>query len=173
MVTKKKIMAKIQRITPNLWFNSEAEEAARFYTSIFKRSGIDKITYYTRAGQETHKMSPGSVMTVEFHLGNMKFVALNGGPVFQFNEAVSFIVSCKNQREVDHYWDRLSEGGDPNAQVCGWLKDKFGLSWQIVPTALTEMLSDPDTDKAEHAMEAMLKMKKIDIDELEAATQSV
>lgn len=166
-------MAKIQRITPNLWFNSEAEEAARFYTSIFKRSGIDKISYYTRAGQGTHKMSPGSVMTVEFHLGNLKFVALNGGPVFQFNEAVSFIVSCKNQREVDHYWDRLSEGGDPSAQVCGWLKDKFGLSWQIVPTALTEMLSDPDTEKAEHAMEAMLKMKKIDIDELEAATQSV
>ena len=166
-------MAKIQRITPNLWFSSEAEEAARFYTSIFKRSGIDKISYYTRAGQETHKMPPGSVMTVEFHLGNLKFVALNGGPVFKFNEAVSFIVSCKNQREVDYYWNRLSEGGDPNAQVCGWLKDKFGLSWQIVPTALTEMLSDPDRDKAEHAMEAMLKMKKIDIDELEAATQSV
>jgi predicted 3-demethylubiquinone-9 3-methyltransferase (glyoxalase superfamily) len=166
-------MAKIQRITPNLWFNSEAEEAARFYVSIFKRSGIDRITYYTSAGQDTHKMPPGSVMTVEFHLGGQKFVALNGGPVFQFNEAVSFIVSCKNQREVDQYWRRLSEGGDPNAQVCGWLKDKYGLSWQVIPTALTEMLADPDTEKAEHVMEAMLKMKKIVIEDLEAATQSV
>ena len=166
-------MAKIQRITPNLWFSSEAEAAARFYTSIFKRSGIDKITYYTRAGQDVHKMTPGSVMTVDFHLGSSKFVALNGGPVFQFNEAVSFVVSCKNQREVDYYWSRLSEGGDPNAQQCGWLKDKFGLSWQVVPAALTELLSDPDKEKAEHAMEAMLKMKKIDIEELEAATQSV
>ena len=118
-------------------------------------------------------MPPGSVMTVEFHLGNLKFVALNGGPTFKFNEAVSFIVSCKNQREVDNYWNKLSEGGDPNAQVCGWLNDKFGLSWQIIPTALTELLSDPDREKAEHAMEAMLKMKKIDIDELEAATQTV
>ena len=166
-------MAKVQRITPNLWFNTEAEEAAKFYTSIFKRSGIDKISYYTGAGQDVHKMAPGSVMTVEFHLGNHRFVALNGGPVFQFNEAVSFIVNCKNQREVDLYWSRLSEGGDPNAQQCGWLKDKFGLSWQVVPTALTELLNDPDREKAEHAMEAMLKMKKINIEELEAATQSV
>ena len=166
-------MAKVQRITPNLWFNTEAEEAAKFYVSIFKRSGIDKVSYYTGAGQDVHKMAPGSVMTVEFHLGNHRFIALNGGPVFQFNEAVSFVVNCKNQREVDYYWKRLSEGGDPNAQQCGWLKDKFGLSWQVVPRALTELLTDPDRDKAEHAMDAMLKMKKINIDELEAATQSV
>lgn len=166
-------MTKIERITPNLWFDTEAEQAAKYYTSIFKKSGIDKVSYYTKTGQEIHQMKPGSVMTVEFNLEGQKFVALNGGPHFKFNEAVSFVVNCKTQNEVDYYWEKLSEGGDPKAQQCGWLKDKFGLSWQIVPTALTEMMTDPDQEKVELAMEAMLKMKKININELEAATQSV
>jgi predicted 3-demethylubiquinone-9 3-methyltransferase (glyoxalase superfamily) len=166
-------MAKIERITPNLWFDSEAELAAKFYTSIFKKSGIDKVSYYTRAGEDVHKMKPGSVMTVEFNLEGQKFVALNGGPVFKFSEAISFIVNCETQNEIDYYWEKLSAGGDPKAQQCGWLKDKFGLSWQIVPTALSEMITDPDQEKAELAMEAMLKMKKININELEAAVESI
>lgn len=166
-------MAKIEKITPNLWFDSEAEEAAKYYTSIFKNSGIDRVTGYTKAGQEIHKKQPGSVMTVEFNLEGQKFVALNGGPYFKFNESISFIVNCENQKEVDYFWEKLSAGGDPKAQQCGWLKDKFGLSWQIVPTALTELMADPDQEKVELAMAAMLKMKKINISELEAAIEEV
>src|SRR5688572_25442523 len=144
---KKTTMAKLEKITPNLWFDSQAEEAAKFYTSIFKNSGIDKITRYPAAGQEIHQQKPGSVMTVEFNLEGQKFVGLNAGPIFKFNEAISFIVNCETQQEVDYFWGKLSQGGDPKAQQCGWLKDKFGLSWQIVPTALNKLLEDADTEK--------------------------
>lgn len=162
-------MAKLEKITPNLWFDSQAEEAAKFYTSIFKNSGIDKITRYPAAGQEIHQQKPGSVMTVEFNLEGQKFVGLNAGPIFKFNEAISFIVNCETQQEVDYFWGKLSQGGDPKAQQCGWLKDKFGLSWQIVPTALNKLLEDADTEKVEHVFTAMLKMKKLSIEELEEA----
>lgn len=167
-------MATIKKLIPNLWFNTEAEEAAKFYTSIFKNSGIDRITRYPNVGQEIHKKEPGSVMTVEFHLEEVKFVGLNGGPNFKFNESVSFQVDCNDQNELDYFWEKLSEGGDPSAQQCGWLKDKFGLSWQVVPTRLDELLNDSDQEKVEHVFSAMLKMKKLNVLELEeAASQSV
>jgi predicted 3-demethylubiquinone-9 3-methyltransferase (glyoxalase superfamily) len=156
-------------ITPCLWFDTEAEEAARFYTSIFKNSQIRTISRYTEAGREVHGRPAGSVMTVDFELNGQPFTALNGGPHFKFNEAISFQIMCRNQEEVDHYWNKLNEGGDPNAQQCGWLKDKFGLSWQVIPTALIEMLNDPDKEKSNRTMEAMLQMKKLDIAELERA----
>ena len=164
-------MSTIQPITPCLWFDSEAEEAARFYTGIFKNSSIRTITHYGQAGREIHGREAGSVMTVEFELNGQPFTALNGGPHFKFNEAVSFQVMCRTQEEVDHYWNRLGEGGDPNAQQCGWLKDKYGLSWQVVPTGMVEILNDPDREKADRAMEAMLQMKKLDIAELERASK--
>ena len=157
------------RITPCLWFDSLAEEAAEFYVSVFKNSKITSVARYTKAGQETHKQRPGSVMTVAFELDGQKFTALNGGPVFKFNEAVSLQVNCSNQEEIDHYWGKLSRGGDPKAQQCGWLKDKYGLSWQVVPTVLPEMLKDHESSKAQRAMEALLRMKKIEIAELERA----
>jgi predicted 3-demethylubiquinone-9 3-methyltransferase (glyoxalase superfamily) len=167
-------MATMQKIIPNLWFDTEAEDAAKLYTSIFKDSSIDKITRYPDVGQEIHKKKPGSVMTVEFTLQGQKYVALNGGPHFKFNEAVSFVVNCKDQKEVDYFWEKLSQGGDPSAQQCGWLKDKFGLSWQVVPVILEELLDDPDQEKVDQVFEAMLKMKKLNVDELErAAAQSV
>jgi predicted 3-demethylubiquinone-9 3-methyltransferase (glyoxalase superfamily) len=166
-------MAKIERFTPNLWFDTEGEDAAKYYTSIFKNSSIDKVTHYPKVGQEIHGKQAGDVMTVEFTLDGQKFLALNGGPHFKFNEAISFIVNCDNQKEVDYYWEKLGAGGDPKAQQCGWLKDKFGLSWQVVPTALNELLTDSDQEKVEHAFEAMLRMKKLDIHELEEAAQSV
>ena len=156
----------IQKINPNLWFDTEAEDAAKFYTSIFKDSSIDKITRYPAVGQEIHQKAPGSVMTVEFTLQGQKYVALNGGPHFKFNESISFVINCKDQKEVDYYWEKLSEGGDPRAQQCGWLKDKFGLSWQVVPKGMSELFSDPDKEKRERAMASMLKMKKLDINEL-------
>jgi predicted 3-demethylubiquinone-9 3-methyltransferase (glyoxalase superfamily) len=162
-------MAKLEKITPNLWFDSQAEEAAKFYTSIFKNSGIDKITRYPNAGQEIHKQKPGSVMTVEFVLDGQKFIGLNAGPIFKFNEAISFVINCETQDEVDYYWSALSKGGDPSAQQCGWLKDKYGLSWQVVPTALNKLIDDADPERAEHVFSAMLKMKKLVIDELEEA----
>ena len=162
-------MTTAQAITPCLWFDSEAEQAAQFYTGIFKNSQIHAITRYSEAGREVHGRPPGSVMTVEFELNGQPFTALNGGPIFKFNEAVSFQVMCKTQQEVDHYWNRLGEGGDPSAQQCGWLKDKYGLSWQVVPTGMVEMLNDPDREKADRAMEAMMKMKKLDIAELKRA----
>jgi predicted 3-demethylubiquinone-9 3-methyltransferase (glyoxalase superfamily) len=158
-----------QRIAPCLWFDNQAEEAATFYVSVFKNSKIVSIARYSNAGQETHKRPAGSVMTVAFELDGQAFTALNGGPVFKFNEAISLQVSCKNQEEVDYYWDKLSKSGDPKAQQCGWLKDKYGLSWQIVPTVLPEMLKDHESPKAQRAMEALLRMKKIDIKELERA----
>jgi predicted 3-demethylubiquinone-9 3-methyltransferase (glyoxalase superfamily) len=162
-------MAQIQRISPCLWFDDEAEEAARFYTGIFPNSKIKTIARYTEAGQETHGRKPGSVMTVAFELDGQSFTGLNGGPVFKFNEAVSLQVNCETQEEVDHYWNTLSDGGDEDAQMCGWLKDKYGLSWQIVPTILPKMMSDSDKAKAGRAMNAMLEMKKIDIEKLEQA----
>ena len=156
-------------LTTCLWFNNQAEEAARFYTAIFKHSKIGTITHYGVAGSRASGQPEGTVMTVEFELNGQRFTALNGGPHFKFNEAVSFQIMCETQVEVDHYWNRLGEGGDPKAQVCGWLKDKYGLSWQVVPTALSRMMSDPDKAKAGRAMQAMLQMKKLDIAELERA----
>lgn len=159
----------IQKITPCLWFDNQAEEAANFYTSIFPNSGITSISRYTEAGQEVHGRPPGSVMVVAFELEGQSFTALNGGPVFKFNEAISFQISCDNQEEVDHYWNQLSEGGDKNAQQCGWLKDKYGASWQVVPAILPQLLSDSDRGKANRTMEAMLRMKKLDIKQLQQA----
>jgi predicted 3-demethylubiquinone-9 3-methyltransferase (glyoxalase superfamily) len=156
-------------LTPCLWFDTQGEEAARFYTSIFKNSRIGTITRYSEVGREIHGGTPGKVMTVEFELNGQPFTALNGGPHFKFNEAVSFQIMCKDQEELDHYWNKLNEGGDPQAQQCGWLKDKFGLSWQVVPTVLLEMITDPDREKADRAMEAMMQMKKLDIAALERA----
>jgi predicted 3-demethylubiquinone-9 3-methyltransferase (glyoxalase superfamily) len=156
-------------ITPCLWFDSEAEAAARFYTSIFKNSRTGTISRYSEAGREVHGGTPGKVMTVEFELNGQPFTALNGGPHFKFNEAISFQIMCRTQEEVDYYWNKLGEGGDPKAQQCGWLKDKFGLSWQVVPTALLDLLTDPDREKADRAMEAMLQMKKLDIADLRRA----
>jgi predicted 3-demethylubiquinone-9 3-methyltransferase (glyoxalase superfamily) len=153
----------MQSLTPCLWFDTEGEDAANFYTSIFPNSKILDISRYGSAGPRPE----GTVMTASFELDGQKFLALNGGPQFTFSEAISFQVSCKNQEEVDHYWSKLSEGGETGP--CGWLKDKFGLSWQIVPTALPELLGDPDKEKAQRVMAAMLEMKKIQIDELERA----
>jgi predicted 3-demethylubiquinone-9 3-methyltransferase (glyoxalase superfamily) len=159
----------IQKITPCLWFDHQAEEAARLYTSIFKNSRIGRISRYGEAGKEIHGRPAGSVMTVELELDGQTFTALNGGPIFQFNEAVSFQVNCETQEEVDYYWEKLSEGGDEKAQQCGWLKDRYGLSWQVVPTILNEMVQDPESEKSQRAMEAMLRMKKLDIAELKRA----
>lgn len=160
-------MATTQKITTNLWFDKQAEEAVKFYTSVFKNAKTGRTTHYGKEGFDVHGMPEGTVMTMEFWLGDQEFVALNGGPHFKFNEAVSFIVNCETQDEVDYYWDRLSEGGDEKAQMCGWLKDKYGLSWQIVPTILPKLMDDPA--RAGNAMKAMLKMKKIDIEALEQA----
>jgi predicted 3-demethylubiquinone-9 3-methyltransferase (glyoxalase superfamily) len=162
-------MQSIQKITPCLWFYDQAEEAATFYVTIFGNSGIVGVTRYGEAGREVHGRPAGTVMTVAFELHRQAFTALNGGPVFKFNEAISFQVSCETQEEVDYYWEKLSEGGDETAQQCGWLKDKYGVSWQVVPTVLPEMVGDPDSAKSQRAMEAMLQMKKIDIDQLKRA----
>jgi predicted 3-demethylubiquinone-9 3-methyltransferase (glyoxalase superfamily) len=152
-----------QKITPNLWFDTEAEEAASFYTSVFDNSRIVTVTHYTEAGPRP----AGTVMTVEFELDGQRFVGINGGPEFTFDEAVSFQITCETQDEVDHYWGRLSEGGEEGP--CGWLKDRYGLSWQVTPTGMDELFSDPDPKRAERAMKAMLGMRKLDIDELRRA----
>lgn len=162
-------MQPTQKITPCLWFDHQAEEAANFYTSLFPNSRIGTVTRYGEAGREHHGKTPGTVMTVAFELDGQPFTALNGGPVFQFNEAISFQIPCRTQEEIDHYWEKLSEGGDPQAQQCGWLKDKYGVSWQVFPSVLPEMLGNGDPQQARRAMEAMLRMKKIDIAELERA----
>ena len=164
-------MAATQRITPCLWFDDQGEEAARFYTGIFPNSRITTITRYGEAGFETHQRPAGSVMTVVFELDGQSFTALNGGPAFTFNEAISLQVSCDSQQEVDYFWDKLSKGGDPKAQQCGWLKDRYGLAWQVVPKVLPEMLKDHQSAKAQRAMNAMLRMKKIDIAELQRAVK--
>jgi predicted 3-demethylubiquinone-9 3-methyltransferase (glyoxalase superfamily) len=162
-------MAKIQRTAPCLWFDDQAEAAAKFYISSFKKSKIVAITRYTKAGQEIHRRPEGSVLTVEFQLEGQRFTALNGGPVFKFNEAISLQVYCENQKEIDYYWERLGEGGDAKAQQCGWLKDKYGLSWQVVPTGMDRMLKDHKSDKAQRVMAAVMQMKKFDIAALKRA----
>jgi predicted 3-demethylubiquinone-9 3-methyltransferase (glyoxalase superfamily) len=159
----------MQKITPFLWFDSQAEEAAKFYTSIFHNSKMGRVTRYLSEGREIHGREPGSVMVAEFQIEGQTFTALNGGPIFKLNEAISFVVNCESQEEVDHYWSKLSDGGDPKAQQCGWLKDRFGVSWQIVPTILVKMLGDKDREKANRVMRAMLGMKKMDIAALEQA----
>jgi predicted 3-demethylubiquinone-9 3-methyltransferase (glyoxalase superfamily) len=166
-------MARVNKIAPCLWFDSQAEEAARYYTGIFKNSKIGRISRYGEVGKEIHGRPPGSVMTVEFELEGQTFTALNGGPVFTFNEAISFQIYCETQQEIDFYWDRLTKGGDEKAQVCGWLKDKYGVSWQVVPTVLAELMSDPDREKADRVMEALLQMKKLDIETLKRAAQGM
>jgi predicted 3-demethylubiquinone-9 3-methyltransferase (glyoxalase superfamily) len=162
-------MPTVQRISPCLWFDSEAEEAARFYTGIFKKSRIVTITRYGKAGFETHHRPAGSVMTVLFELDGQEFTALNGGPLFKFSEAISFQVNCETQKDIDYYWEKLSAGGNPEAQQCGWLKDKFGLSWQVVPTMIATLFKDENSAKSQRAMEALLKMKKLDIAALKKA----
>ncbi len=157
----------MQKITPCLWFDTEGEEAARFYTTVFPNSRIVEVTRYGSAGPRDE----GMVMTVDFELDGQKFVALNGGPQYTFDEAISFQVNCESQEEVDSYWSTLSEGGEEGP--CGWLKDKFGVSWQVVPTALTELISDPDEEKSQRVMRAMLEMRKIEIDALERAAAAV
>lgn len=158
-----------RKIAPCLWFNDEAEQAAAFYTSVFPNSKIRKISRYTEAGREIHKRPPGSVLTVEFELDGEPFTALNGGPQFRFSEAISLQVFCKNQKEIDQYWERLTAGGDPGAQQCGWLKDRFGVSWQVVPKSLRDMVADPDAEKVSRVMMALFPMKKLDVAALERA----
>jgi predicted 3-demethylubiquinone-9 3-methyltransferase (glyoxalase superfamily) len=155
------------KITASLWFDTEAEDAANFYTSVFKNSRVINVSRYTEAGPRP----AGTVMTVEFELDGTRFVGINGGPQFKFDEAVSFQVSCEDQGEIDYFWERLSEGGDEGP--CGWLKDKFGLSWQVVPTGMEEFFGDPDPGRAERAMKAMLSMGKIDIAEIGRAADDV
>ncbi len=162
-------MQKLQRIAPFLWFDDQAEEAAKFYCAIFRNSNITAISRYGEAGREFHGKAPGTVMTVAFELDGQKFTALNGGPLFKFTEAISFQINCETQDEVDHYWQKLSEGGDEKAQQCGWLKDKYGLSWQVVPTVLIEMMNDSDYAKSQRVTAAMLQMRKIDIAGLKRA----
>ena len=162
-------MLKLQKIAPCLWFDNQAEEAAKFYTGIFENSKITNISRYGEAGHEIHGRAAGSVMVVAFELDGHAFTALNGGPLFKFNEAISFQINCGTQKEVDHYWQKLSEGGDEAAQQCGWLKDKYGVSWQVVPVALIEMMTDPDYVRSQRVTAAMLQMKKLDIAELKRA----
>lgn len=153
----------MQKITPFLWFDKEAEEAVDFYVSIFKNAKKGAVTRYGKSTEEVSGKPAGSVMTVAFELEGQDFLALNGGPDFKFTEAVSFMINCDTQEEVDHYWDKLSEGGDEKAQQCGWLKDKYGLSWQVVPTVMDEMLRDAEIERSDRVMRAMLGMKKPDI----------
>lgn len=157
----------MQKITPCLWFNDQAEEAMRFYVSVFKNSKVGRVTRYGEAGAKVSGRPKGSVMTATFEIEGQEFMALNGGPHFTLSEAVSFIVKCDTQKEIDMFWEKLSEGGEKG--VCGWLKDKFGLSWQIVPTMLSEMMQDKDADKTNRVMEAVLQMKKLDIARLQEA----
>ena len=183
MVTKRKAPARkkaarpaasvaaVPTISPCLWFDNQAEEAARFYVSVFKKAKIIAVTRYPAVGQEIHGRAPGSVMTVEFVLNGLAFTALNGGPMFKFNEAVSLQVLCRTQAEIDYYWEKLGEGGDPRARQCGWLKDQFGLSWQVAPTGMAKMLGDSKSKSTERAFAAMMQMKKIDIAALKAAAK--
>jgi predicted 3-demethylubiquinone-9 3-methyltransferase (glyoxalase superfamily) len=159
----------MQKIIPCLWFDDKAEEAAKFYASIFKNSKIGNVSRYGKEGYEFHGKEDGTVMTVDFEIEGQKYVALNGGPIFKFNEAISFQVHCETQKEVDYYWEKLSEGGDEKAQQCGWLKDKYGVSWQIVPVVLTKMLQDKDAKKSQRVMKALLQMRKLDIKTLTQA----
>ena len=162
-------MPTLNKIVPCLWYDKEAEEAARFYCSVFKNSEMGAITRYTKEGFEIHKKPEGSVMTVTFYLEGQEFTALNGGPIFKFNEAVSFEVRCKDQSEIDYYWEMLGAGGDPKAQQCGWLKDKYGLSWQVVSDDWVEMMVEATPAQRERLMKAMLPMKKFDMAALQRA----
>jgi len=158
----------MQKITPFLWFEDQAEEAAKFYTSIFKNSRVGKITRYGESAEKAAGRPAGSVMTVEFEIAGQKFTALNGGPVFKFNESISFVVNCETQEDVDYFWEKLTADGGQESQ-CGWLRDKFGVSWQVVPTVLIEMLHDKDPERSERVMKEMLQMQKIDIKKLNDA----
>jgi len=158
------------QITPCLWFNGEAEEAAKFYTSIFPNSSLGSISRYSEIGKEHHKKEPGAVMTMGFTICGQTFTALNGGPIFKFTEAISFQVDCEDQAEVDHYWEKLVEGGGSH-NVCGWLKDRFGVSWQIVPKQFTELMKDSQSEKAQRALSAMFDMTKFVIADLEKAAK--
>ena len=162
-------MASVTRIQPCLWFDAQAEDAARCYTGIFPDSTIDLVSHYGEAGREQHRRPPGSVMAVAFTLAGQPFLALNGGPVFQINPAISFMVNCDTQAEIDHYWSRLGEGGDPAAQQCGWLKDRFGVSWQIVPRNWGALMASGDAAASGRAMALMMTMKKLDIAALQRA----
>jgi len=165
-------MATLQKIVPCLWFDTQAEEAARYYVSIFrKNSEIGAVTHYTKEGFDIHKKPEGSVMTVTFYLQGQEITALNGGPLFKFSEAVSLEVRCDNQAEIDYYWDKLGAGGDPKAQQCGWLKDKYGLSWQIAPAEWPNMWRDATPAQSDRMMKAMLQMKKLDIATLKRAQE--
>jgi predicted 3-demethylubiquinone-9 3-methyltransferase (glyoxalase superfamily) len=159
----------VSKIVPCLWFDHEGEEAARYYCKVFPDSRITQIARYGEVGQEIHGGKPGSVMTVAFELAGQAFTALNGGPVFKFTEALSLQVMCDSQQEVDHYWSALSAGGDPAAQQCGWVKDRWGLSWQVVPKQLLDWILDPDRAAAERTFAAMLQMKKLDLETLRCA----
>lgn len=161
----------MQKISPCLWFDDNAEDAVKFYVSIFKNSKAGNVTRYGKEGYEIHKKKEGSVMTIDFEIEGQKFLALNGGPMFKFNEAISFQIYCDTQEEINYYWEKLTEDGDKNAQVCGWLKDKFGVSWQVVTIAMIKMLQDKDSKKTERVMKAMLQMHKLDIDALTKAYQ--
>jgi predicted 3-demethylubiquinone-9 3-methyltransferase (glyoxalase superfamily) len=162
-------MAIVQKISSCLWFDSEAEEAAKFYVSIFPNSKVGTVTHYGKEGFEIHGRPEGSVLTVSFSLAGQEFAALNGGPLFKFNEAISLVVHCETQDEVDRYWGALSAGGDPQAQQCGWLKDRYGLSWQVVPEPLYAMLADVDRQKSGRVMTTLLQMKKLDLPALKRA----
>jgi len=159
----------MQKITPTLWFEQNIEEAVNFYVGVFNNSRIIRTTLYGDEGFEIHHMPKGEILTMEFEIEGTRFLALNGGPAFKFNEAVSFIVYCYDQLELDYYWDKLSEGGDPKARQCGWLKDKFGLSWQVTPAIVPDMLADEDHAKSERVMRAMMQMKKLDFRLLQEA----
>ena len=158
---------RFQRITPFLWFDSNAEEAVKFYVSVFENSRIGQITHYTKESSNASGQPEGTVMTIAFELDGQPFTAINGGPHFKFNEAISLVISCRDQTEIDHFWDKLSAGGDPKSQVCGWLKDRYGLSWQVTPSDLAELMRDPATTAA--VMKQVLKMKKIDLATLRRA----
>jgi predicted 3-demethylubiquinone-9 3-methyltransferase (glyoxalase superfamily) len=154
-----------QKLTPFLWFDTQAEEAAKFYVSVFKKSKLGRVSRYGKAGHEVHGRPAGSVMTVEFELSGQNFLALNGGPNFKFTEAVSFVVNCDTQAEVDYFWSKLSAGGQEGP--CGWLKDKYGLSWQVVPSVIAKMMTDADAAKSDRVMTAVMNMKKLDVAKLE------
>jgi len=162
-------MLSTSKIAPCLWFDNQAEDAAKFYTGIFKNSRIVTISHYPKAGFEVHHRPAGSVLTVLFELEGQSFTALNGGPQFKFNEAISLQVSCASQEEIDYYWNALGKGGDEKAQQCGWMKDKFGVSWQVVPASLAEMIADPDPVKSARVFSAIMPMKKMDLAALQRA----
>ena len=165
-------MSLVQKIAPCLWFDNQAEEAAGFYTGIFRNSRITKVSRYGEAGHEIHGKPAGSVLTVAFELDGQPFTALNGGPMFKFNEALSLQIYCDTQEELDYYWEKLGAGGDPKAQQCGWLKDRYGVSWQVVPTVVEDLMTDPDPVKVDRVMKALLPMKKLDIAALKKAYEN-